>query len=239
MASHPETPTIVKRSWFATNRLFAIWTAAFLGIMAWNWGVWPKASITFGPFWFVRSEGLEALTAIGIVILLSMLFAFPARPGVFTAILSAAGFGLWCAAGMIGQETIAIPVVVSPQTAYSDGFEVVIVELAEDGTPASARSVPLAEAEQAARDERCTLLMPDDETAVAQMLEQVEDRKGDFSVHVSVERLSTDKQKIRTSFHDSMRTYSYEYEIAGGTVTPMQSGYRDLRRSSAVRYRDK
>jgi hypothetical protein len=102
MASSPETPMNPRRSGFRVS-LFLIWTGVFIGVMAYNWAAWPNASIMFGPFWIVRYNGLDPGLAFCILILLSMLFAFPAKPNVFTALVSAAGLCLWFVAGMVGE----------------------------------------------------------------------------------------------------------------------------------------
>lgn len=92
----------INRSWFRVG-LFLIWTGVFISVMAYNWTSWPNASIVFGPFWIVRYNGLDPGLAFCILILLSMLFAFPAKPNVWTALVSAAGFWLWYVAGIAGE----------------------------------------------------------------------------------------------------------------------------------------
>jgi len=75
----------------------------FVGVMAFHWNAWPNCSILFGTFWVVRYNGLDPCTGFGTLILLSLLFAFPIRPGVFAALASAVGFLLWLFAGVIGE----------------------------------------------------------------------------------------------------------------------------------------
>src|SRR5258707_925152 len=102
MASLPETPPNANRSRFRAGLLLT-WTGVFLGLMCYHWNAWPNCSILFGPFFIVRYNGLDPCTAFGTLILMSLLFAFPMRPGIFTALASAAGFVLWVFAGIVGQ----------------------------------------------------------------------------------------------------------------------------------------
>lgn len=71
--------------------------------MCYHWNAWPNCSILFGPFFIVRYNGLDLGTSVGTCVLLSILFAYPIRPSVFTAIASAIGFLLWLFAGLIGE----------------------------------------------------------------------------------------------------------------------------------------
>lgn len=236
IANPDKTPLNVPRSQVRVRRLRLIWAGVVLGIVAYQWSAWPDAGILFGPFWLVRGQGFGIVTGLAAVCLLSLLFAYPARPGRLTAIVSAAGILLWCAVGVVGSLTVTVPAVVPAATAYTDGFEVVVATLTADGTLESARSIPLAEVEQAADNEGAMLLLPADEAAVAAELESSIDKSGDVSVRVTVTRLSADRQQVRTSFHYSMRTYYYEYEVNGPRVRPIESGHRDRASSSASRY---
>jgi hypothetical protein len=116
--------------------------------------------------------------------------------------------------------------------AYGDGFEVVVFEL-RDGTPANVRSVPLKEAEQAiAAGAQASI--PGDPAAVQQQLST--GKSGDSRALITVKPLDGGKQQVRVAFHESGRTFVYEYAVDGAKVTPIGSEYRDLGKSKTVRY---
>jgi hypothetical protein len=97
------------------------------------------------------------------------------------------------------------------------------------------RSLPLREAEQAiAAGAKATL--PANPAAVAKALPT--GKSGDSRAYVTATQLPVGKQQVRVSFHQSMRTYVYEYVVDGGKVTPIRSEYRDLAKSTAVQYSD-
>jgi hypothetical protein len=102
METVPETRIDSRRS-SSEIGLLLIWTGIFVIAMAYYWAIWPDASLLFGPFWIVRYNGLDPCTGFGIFLLLAVLFTFPAKPGVLTAIVSLCGFLLWCAAGAVGM----------------------------------------------------------------------------------------------------------------------------------------
>ncbi|MFO0919787.1 MAG: hypothetical protein U0872_15925, partial [Planctomycetaceae bacterium] len=60
--------------------------------------------------------------------------------------------------------------------------------------------------------------------------------RGDSKVQVSVLPLSERKQQVRLSFHESSRTYMYQYVVDGERVLPLSSEFRDLSKSKTVRY---
>ena len=94
------------------------------------------------------------------------------------------------------------------ETAYTDGFEVVVLELAADGSLSSVRSIKLAEAEALIeRDQRYSLLIPGDGSEVANALEANGARSGDFGIEVGVENLSASEQDIRVSFRYGSSRY--------------------------------
>lgn len=117
-------------------------------------------------------------------------------------------------------------------TAYSDGFEVVIFEM-RDGAPANVRSVPLKEAEQAIAA-GAQVSIPGDSAAIQKQLSTV--KSGDSRVLITVTPLDGGKQQVRVAFHESSRTFVYEYVVDGAKVTPTGSEYRDLSKLKAVRY---
>jgi hypothetical protein len=117
-------------------------------------------------------------------------------------------------------------------TAYSDGFEVVVFEM-RDGAPANVRSVPLKEAEQAIAT-GAQASIPGDSAAVQKQLST--GKSGDSRVLITVTPLDSGKQRVRVAFHESSRTFIYEYAVDGTKVTPIGSEYRDLSKSKAVRY---
>lgn len=121
--------------------------------------------------------------------------------------------------------------------AYTDGFEVVVIETAEDGTTLSARSLTLKEAEAAAADNPNTVFAITDAEHTAKLIETNESRQGDFSVRIEVTPNETGQQ-IHTSFHYGNRTFWYEYQIIDNTVTPLRSGTNDLNHNSMVHYQN-
>jgi hypothetical protein len=116
--------------------------------------------------------------------------------------------------------------------AYGDGFEVVVFEM-RDGAPANVRSVPLKEAEQAIAAGAAASI-PGDPAAVQKQLST--GKYGDSRVLITVTPLDGGKQQVRVEFHESSRTFVYEYAVDGAKVTPIGSEYRDLSKSKAVRY---
>ena len=119
--------------------------------------------------------------------------------------------------------------------AYSDGFEVVVFEL-RDGEPANARSLPLQEAEEEiAAGSQASI--PGDPAAIQQQLST--GKSGDSRVLITVTPLDGGKQHVRIAFHESSRTFVYEYAVDGAEVIPIGSEYRDLGESKAVLYSGK
>jgi hypothetical protein len=55
-------------------------------------------------------------------------------------------------------------------------------------------------------------------------------------VLIRVTPLDAGKQQVRLAFHESSRTFVYEYAVDGAKVTPLSSEYRDLGKSKVVRY---
>lgn len=120
-------------------------------------------------------------------------------------------------------------------SAYSDGFEVVVLDTDEGGAIVSVQSLPLGEAEQAVTV-GATALLPVDPSLIEQQLSA--GTSGDFRAIVSVETLGEGKQHVRLSFHESKRTFVYEYVVEGTNITPIASDYRNLAKSESVRYVD-
>ncbi len=121
------------------------------------------------------------------------------------------------------------------QSAYNDGFEVVVVETTDDGTITSAKSLPLKEAESTLKDNPQLGFTISDSDRIAQLLQAETTQQGDFTIQVTATTTNTN-QIIRTSFHYSSNTFWYEYRVANGSVTPLSSGFHDLNHNSTVQY---
>jgi hypothetical protein len=123
---------------------------------------------------------------------------------------------------------------VKPTTAaYSDGFEVVVYDVDNAGAVSNVRSLPLREAEQAIAA-GAKAMLPADPAPVAKALPT--GKSGDSRAYVTATQLPDGKQQVRLSFHQSSRTFVYEYVVQGGKVTPTRSEYRDLAKATAVQY---
>lgn len=116
--------------------------------------------------------------------------------------------------------------------AYTDGFEVVVFEL-RDGVPTNVRSVPLKDAKQAIASGSHALI-PGDPAVIQRQIST--GKGGDSKVLLSVKSLAEAKQQVRASFHESSRTFVYEYVVDGTRLRPVTSVYRDLAKSKVVRY---
>ena len=121
--------------------------------------------------------------------------------------------------------------------AYTDGFEVVVVETTSDGTAVSARSLALKEAEAAVADDPNTVFTISDVANTAGLIESNENRQGEFTVRIEVTPSETGQQ-IHSSFHYGNRTFWYEYQTIDNTVTPLRSGTNDLNQNSMVHYQN-
>lgn len=116
--------------------------------------------------------------------------------------------------------------------AYSDGFEVVVYQT-RDGAPVNVRSLPLRDATQAVAD-GAQALLPSDLTGVQKMMRH--EKSGDSQSSLLVTPLGSRKQQVRLSFHESNRTFTYEYSVDGSAITPLSSEYDDIGHSSFTRY---
>ena len=97
--------------------------------------------------------------------------------------------------------------------AYGDGFEVVVYDL-RDGNATNVRSLPLKDAEQAVAGGARAVISVD----VAEIQRQLSTGKtGDSRVVLTAQTLAEGKQRIRVAFHESIRTFVYEYEVDGAT----------------------
>jgi hypothetical protein len=121
---------------------------------------------------------------------------------------------------------------VPASAAYTDGFQVVVFEFQND-VPAKARSLPLKEAEKAIQ-EGSQAFIPDDGTAVQEQLST--GKTGDSRVILALKALDGEKQQVQVGFHESSRTFVYEYVVHGTRVIPLESAYSDLGKSKIVRY---
>jgi hypothetical protein len=125
------------------------------------------------------------------------------------------------------------PTAADPAKAYSDGFQVVVLDLDPAGSIAAARSLPLKEAEHAIVS-GATALLPADTEPVARLLSA--GKAADFRVTLSATEIDARRQRVHVSFQEPKRTYDYEYEVDGTTLMPLSSSYRDLAKSSSVKY---
>lgn len=126
----------------------------------------------------------------------------------------------------------AVPTIAPASAAYGDGFEVVVFDV-RDGAPTNVRTVPLKEAERAvAAGARASI--PGDPVAIQQQLST--GKSGDSRVLLTVKPLETGGQQVRLAFHESSRTFVYEYAVNGAKITPVSSKYRDLGNSTSVQY---
>ena len=102
--SMPQNHSMTKTdAWLIRGMLLLVWTGFFIGVMAYEWHVWPNGSSVFGPFWFIRYNGMDPCTVIIILIVSVMLFAFPFKPHLLTFLLFVLGVLLWLFLGVIGQ----------------------------------------------------------------------------------------------------------------------------------------
>jgi hypothetical protein len=124
------------------------------------------------------------------------------------------------------------PPTLPASVAYNDGFEVVVFDFA-NGTVSNVRSLPLKDAERAIAS-GSQALIPGDAAAIQQQLAL--GTSGDSKSTLSVQLLADGKQRVRVTFHESNRTFVYEYEVDGTHVRPIQSEYRDLGKSKVVKY---
>jgi hypothetical protein len=125
-------------------------------------------------------------------------------------------------------DRAAAPATSPASAAYGDGFEVVVFDVGDEA-PANVRSVPLKEAERA-----IAAGISGDPAAVQRQLST--GKSGDSRVLITVKPLDAGKQRVRVAFHESSRTYVYEYAVDGAKVTPLSSEYHDLGKSKVVRY---
>jgi hypothetical protein len=125
------------------------------------------------------------------------------------------------------------PTTTAPSSAaYTDGFEVVVFDL-KNGASANTRSVTLKDAEAAIAAGTRALVPGEDPTSIRQQLQS--SGKADL-VQMSVQALDGGKQRVRVSFHESKRTYVYEYDVDGAQIRPVRSEYHDLAGAKVVRY---
>jgi hypothetical protein len=117
-------------------------------------------------------------------------------------------------------------------TAYSDGFEVVVFDT-QNGSPTNVRSLKL-KATEAAIAAGSQAMLPKDVVPIEMQL--IAGQSGDSHAWVNVIPLAGGKQQVHVEFHDSVRTYVYEYVVDGTKITPVESEYRDLAKSEEVRY---
>jgi hypothetical protein len=136
-----------------------------------------------------------------------------------------------------GCDRSTNPTTAPVQSAYTDGFEVIVIETADDGTISSARSLPLKEAESLVSNNPQFGFAITDTNRIEQLLTADNSQQGDFSINITTTNTDA-SQVIRTSFHYSSKTYWYEYKITGDNVSPLSSGYTDLQRNASVQYID-
>lgn len=110
--------------------------------------------------------------------------------------------------------------------AYSDGFEVVVVE--KDG---AISSLHLRDAERRIENGATYIIKTDKIEAAIEALEEKYTRGSmpkNLFINLDVQQTSENTQNIRLSFHYSKSTYFYEYSATGTSIQPIESGYNDL-----------
>jgi hypothetical protein len=104
MASLPQPQRNTKTvGWLVRGMLLTVWTGSFVGIMAYEYSAWPSGSIFFGPFWFIRYNGIDMSSVLSLLIGLPLLFAFPFKPCLLSFLLFLLGLLLWISLGVLGQ----------------------------------------------------------------------------------------------------------------------------------------
>ncbi len=145
----------------------------------------------------------------------------------------------WVCMGMIAllSCTARTTSVVPSAIAMSDGFEVVVVEYDDQGEVEAARTILLKELNDrsAGEDQGVVKFPPSDAIRIESLLST----QGDGDSKVSIQITADDEwQTVQLSFHQSIRTYRYEYRVNLGdsTIQPISSSYRDLSKNSTMRY---
>lgn len=118
--------------------------------------------------------------------------------------------------------------------AYADGFEVVVFDTT-NSVATNVRSLRLRDAEDAIAAGAQAFVVGDPSLIERKI---PTGKSGDSHVVFNVQPLGN-KQQIRLEFHYSLRTFTYEYLVEGQRLQPLESGYRDLARSSTVTYASK
>lgn len=129
--------------------------------------------------------------------------------------------------------------IVSTETAYSDGFEVVI-----NRGDNVYEAFHLNEADKIIlNDDKASYLLyihalDHIKNALASKYRQSPNSAYPF-VGLDLEQKSESCQEIRLSYHFSKSTYWYKYLAFNRHIIPLSSGYRDLSRDSKVSYSNK
>lgn len=90
-----------------TSRFVVRWlvrlvcAAAFSALMTVEWKRWPDGSPLLGPLGIVWYNGIGMESAAICAISLAMLFAFPMKPGLITALVSLVGAVNWFFWGVV------------------------------------------------------------------------------------------------------------------------------------------
>ena len=150
----------------------------------------------------------------------------------FTTLAAITAASLVLASGC-GRSTVT-PKVVPAATAYTDGFEVVVFDAASDGSPTNVQSLHLSEAEAAIAGGSAALVRNGEAASLEQSL--AVGHTGDWRATIKVTPIDAETQTVCVAIRESKRTYAYEYRVAGSSVVPMSSSYRDLRTSNGVTY---
>lgn len=78
-----------------------VFAAGFGALITAEWKSWPNGSPLLGPFGIVWYNGIGIESAAICAISLALLFAFPVKPGVITALVSFVGAVNWFFWGLV------------------------------------------------------------------------------------------------------------------------------------------
>jgi hypothetical protein len=76
-------------------------TGSFTALMALEWSLWPNGSPLLGPLGIIWYNGADPCTLTITAFLLPVVFAFPLKPCLLTALLSLLGLMAWTFLGVI------------------------------------------------------------------------------------------------------------------------------------------
>lgn len=121
--------------------------------------------------------------------------------------------------------------------AYSDGFEVIVVDNLPDGKIHDVRALLLTEGEaNVAADRDATFLLPLDTRTIQDRLRSKDPQRSDFQVNVAVVGSEVGPQEIEIHYSYGNRSYSYAYRTDGKRIWPSWSSGADLGGRRRVTY---